>query len=175
MPDLDLLFPGRFTKGKTLEHPITIRILSVNGELLEGDDGAAAKAIMRYRTAGPDGQPVEAEIVFNKTNALLTAAALGTRDFTQWGGRLVTIGFDDSVMLGREKVGGIRVVGSPELKKALEVSIKRPRRKKAEIYKLYPTDVHGRRRDASAPQPSAPPAEAPPPQPEPDREVGQEG
>jgi hypothetical protein len=158
--DLETLFPSRFTKGISLERPITIRLMSITGEPLEGDDGdTKVKAILKYRCATG-----EAELVLNKTNALLIAACLETRDYTAWSGHTVTIGYDPTVMLGREKVGGIRVVGSPELKKAIRVEIKRPRRKRPEVYTLTPTDKDGRVR-----------TEAPTTKPDPAREPGGEG
>lgn len=164
MPDIDELSPGRFLKGRTLERPTVIRIVSVAGEPLEGDDGdKRIKGIVKCRAAGPDGKPVDHEIVWCRTNALLAAAALGTRDYTAWSGKLLTIWFDASVRLGRELVGGIRVCGSPELKAPLRVEVKRPRRRQPEVYMLQPTDNQGRTRTA------APPAQEQP------REPGGEG
>src|SRR5687767_9934145 len=122
-PHYDELYPGRFLKGTTLPHPITIRIVSLGGETLEGDDGEKAKGILRYRTAGPNGKPIEGEIVWCKTNAILTAAIFATPDYAAWSGRLLTIGHDPSVTFGKERIGGIRVVGSPELDKVKTVDI----------------------------------------------------
>lgn len=179
MPHYDELYPGRFTKAATLEHPITIRILSLGGEQLEGDDGVKAKGVLRYRTAGPDGKPIEGEAVWCRTNAILTAAALGTDDYKAWANRTITIKNDPTVMFGREAVGGIRVCGSPELKKQIEVKIKRPRRKNPDKYVLHPTDAQGRVRQASAPAPAqgAAPSEPAPNSPEDVgyRDPGQEG
>lgn len=161
--DLDELYPGRFLKGRTLERPMTIRIVSVGGEDLEGDKGVKFKAVVKYKARDKDGQIVDGEIVWNKTNALLAAAVFGTRDFTTWAGRLITIAFDPKVKLGSETPGGIRVSGSPELAEPKRVEIKRPRRK-AEVYTLLPTDGQGRTRTL-APN-AAPPNSAPPPDPD---------
>lgn len=155
----DELWPGRFRKGTTLAQPMTIRIVSLGGEQLEGDDGVKSKGVLRYRAKGADGGVVEEEIVFCKTNAILTAAILGTPDYTEWPGHLITIHFDPSVAIGKDRVGGIRVFGSPELKKTIKVDVKRPRRKKPETYVLQPTDNAGRVRQAatSTSTPSTPP------------------
>lgn len=159
MPHYDELFPGRFLKGTTLERPITIKIVALGGEMLEGDDGEKAKGILKYRTVTGDN----GEMVFAKTNAVLTAAVLGTTDYAAWSGRLITIANDPSVMFGKERVGGIRVVGSPELVKPMVVDIKRPRRKKGDRYTLQPTDNQGRVRTSAAPQaPAAQQDPAPP-------------
>jgi hypothetical protein len=165
MADLDTLFPSRFTKGVSLESPMTIRIVSIGGEMIEGDDGEKSKAVLKYRSASG-----EAELVLNKTNALLIAACLGTRDYTAWAGRTITIGYDPTVMLGRERVGGIRVVGSPEIKATLRVEVKRPRRKRPEVYTLQPTDKDGRVRGVASTTAPAKPNEV-----EGEREPGGEG
>lgn len=162
MPSYETLYPGRFLRGATLEHPITIRILSLGGEVLEGDDGEKSKGILKYRAAGN----VTGEIVLAKTNAILIAKMLGTDDFTAWAGHTITIANDPNVMFGKERVGGIRVCGSPELTRTIVVNVKRPRRKNPERYTLRPTDKDGRVRQDTAPAPAEeppPPADAPEP------------
>lgn len=169
MAHYDELYPGRFLKGKTLMHPITVRIVALGGEELEGDDGAKYKAVLKYHTAGPDGKPVAGEMVFAKSNAMLAEAIFGTSDYKRWVGHLITIGYNPDIVLGNEKVGGLRIVGSPELKKTITVDVKRPRRKKPDRYMLQPTDGQGRPRvaDRDAKPGNMPPADAPPPNEEP--------
>jgi hypothetical protein len=144
MAHYDSLYPGRFTRATTIEQPTTIRIVSLSGEALEGDDGAKAKGVLSYKTADANGNVITGEIIWCRTNAILTAAALGTNDYTAWAGRLITIANDPSVMFGRDRVGGIRVFGSPDLKTKLKVDIKRPRRKTPDRFELQPTDMQGR-------------------------------
>lgn len=138
MPHFDELYPGRFLKAAVLERPRTIRILGLRIENLAGDDGEKAKGVLRYRDASGEG-----EIVWCRTNAILTARALGTDDYAEWAGKLITIHNDPSVTFGRERTGGIRVYGSPELTAPRKVEIKRPRRRTPEVYVLRPTDVNG--------------------------------
>lgn len=139
MPDFESLYPGRFLKGVTLAAPKTIRIKAVLATELEGDDGQGkAKCVLKYKDADGEG-----EIVWCKTNAHLTAACLDERDFTRWVERLITIHFDPEVRFGKDKPGGIRVLGSPELKQAKRVEIKRPRKKNPDTFTLYPTDGKG--------------------------------
>ena len=142
MPHYDVIYPGRFIKATELEQPTVIRIAALVSERLQGDDGEKAKGVLRFKDATG-----EREAVWCRTNAILTAAALGTDDIEQWKGRLITIANDPTVMFGREKVGGIRVFGSPELAKETRVQIKRPRRKHPETYVLRPTDTRGRVRE----------------------------
>ena len=166
MPDLSVLYPGRFLKKEALAAPKVIRIVKVESTILEGEKGPESKVVLAYKSADGDG-----EIVLCKTNAELIAVVLSTRDYAEWTGRLVTIHSNPNVDLGGKKVGGIRVYGSPEMTESKTVEIKRPRRKKAEVYKLTPTDKLGRDigapKHATTPAAEAPPlddADAPPPE-----------
>jgi len=154
MPDYEVLYPSRFMKKEALAEPKVIRITKVTATVLEGEKGAENKVVLSYKASDGDG-----EIVWNKTNAALTAHALGERDYDKWAGRLLTIHSDPNVDLGGKRVGGIRVYGSPELAKPMTVEIKRPRRKKGEIYKLIPTNKQGK---PIVPAPGVS-ADAPPP------------
>jgi hypothetical protein len=168
MPDFESLYPGRFLNGKALDGPKTIRILGVAATDLEGEDGVKAKCVVKYASADGHG-----EIVWCKTNAQLAAAIFAERDYTKWIGKLLTIHFDPTVRMGAEVVGGIRVCGSPELQSPREIQIRRPRRKRPEVYVVHPTDQHGRRREGPArsstgatrpaPQPPGPDHGAPSP------------
>lgn len=150
MPDFEELFPGRFVKGVTLEGPTTFKIVSMVGEALKDDDDREQlKAILTVKMRNKKGDVEQRELVWNKTNAILTSNILG-RDYVQWAGKLITIAYDPTVMFGKEKKGGIRVCGSPHLKNALEVQIKRPRRKRPEIYMLQPTGEKGADQNESA-------------------------
>lgn len=140
MGHFEELYPGRFLKGVTLLAPKTIRIIEVVGNVeLEGDDGAVkSKAVLRYKD-GDKHKDKPGEIVWVRTNAQLAAVALNEPDYTKWGGRLLTIHHDKTVAFGKEKKGGIRVLGSPDMTSSVEVAIKMPRRKHPLIYVLQPT------------------------------------
>lgn len=153
MPDWETLYPGRFLKKSDLVGPRTIRITAVKIEALENDTGGKEdKPVINYRDAKGVG-----EIPWNKTNSKLTEIALGgERDYQKWVGRCITIAHDPSIMFGAEQKGGIRVVGSPELKQGQRVKIKLPRRKKPEVYELYPTNMRGELvKPATTPAPDA--------------------
>lgn len=157
MAHFEELYPGRFLKGPTLSEPRTIRIRKLVGEALEGDDGTKKpKAILKY--VGKDG---EGEMVCCKTNAMLIAQMFGA-DHTKWEGKLITLHFDPEVRFGNEKPGGIRVLGSPELTKAMTVRLKRPRRKKEDVFLLQPTGkaAQAKAESASTAPPTAPESEA---------------
>lgn len=172
MPDIDELFPGKYVKSADLPNPITIRITSVGGDVLEGEKGEKFKGIVKYQTRAhdkhykpkSDDAIVTGEWVLARTNALLIAAILGTRDYSKWAGHVITIACDPTVMMMGEKVGGIRVVGSPELSGPIKVEVKL-KKKKPKTYELQKTDAQGRVRQPQ--KPSSPPMDpnfgAPPP------------
>jgi hypothetical protein len=160
MPDWSVLYPGRFLKKEALEAPKVIRIVKLTVTELEGEKGVESKVVLSYKSADGAG-----EMILCKSNAELISHALGTRDHEAWIGHYVTIHNNPTIDLGGKRVGGIRVWGSPEMTKVVTVEIKRPRRKKGEIYRLVPTDKQGRALDGAAD--GAPPVDdqdAPPPE-----------
>jgi len=157
MADYAVLYPSRFMKKEALAVPKVIRITKVINVDLEGEKGTEKKVVLSYKSADGDG-----EIVWCKTNAELTSHALGTRDHEQWIGRLLTIYNNPNVDLGGKKVGGIRVWGSPEMDAPKTVEIKRPRRKKGEVYHLVPTDKAGNAKIPAAKAKRVEPEPAPP-------------
>jgi hypothetical protein len=69
----------------------------------------------------------------NITNCAYMTRIFGTNIVADWVGHQVTLAFDPSVKFGKDTVGGIRVIGSPELDGPLsfdfqENSRKKPRR-----------------------------------------------
>lgn len=142
MADWELLYPGRFLNKVALVVPKVIRITDVTQTMLttlkKGKEVEELKVVIKYRDSEGEG-----EIPWNKTNAALTAYALEERDVSKWANHLITVMHDPNVMFGGEKLGGIRVCGSPEMKAVKRVEIKRPRRSKPEVYTLTPTDKNG--------------------------------
>lgn len=120
--DFDELYPGRFLKGGDFARtPRTLTIARVQLEELEGEKGKRKRGIVRF-------QEESRELVLNKTNGLLLRAMFG-RSTEAWVGRRVTFAFDADVKLGGKVVGGIRIVGSPEITEAREVEIALPRKR----------------------------------------------
>lgn len=152
MADWELLYPGRFLNKVSLEVPKVIRIVEVTQTMLttlkKGKEVEELKVVVKYKAADGEG-----EIPWNKTNAALTAYALDERDADKWVGHRVTVMHDPSIMFGIEKLGGIRVCGSPEMKATKRVEIKRPRRKNPEVYTLTPTDKKGAVKQPEEPAP----------------------
>lgn len=123
---------------------------------LEGEDGKMkAKAIVLFSDMDDRGW------VLCKTNAMCVAAMFGD-DTDGWIGKRVTL-YAELVQVGPTKKPGIRVRGSPDIKRVLDVSIKLPK-KKAFTMRLRPTSAE------TVTMPGAPRA-APSPAPE----VGDDG
>jgi len=167
MPDLELLYPGRFLKGPQIPEspPTRIEILEVGTELFESDEPAKAgkkkkdtKGIITAKMRDPvTGVVGPKEIVWCKTNALLTAQIYG-RNTDEWIGKTVFIHFRPDVKFGSETPGGIRVCGAPAsvLPRSVPVTIKRPHRK-PEVYTLRPIGPAAPRAEAPAAEPATPP------------------
>jgi len=73
-----------------------------------------------------------------KTNAACMAAMFGDA-IEGWAGNDVAVYFDPTVRFGAEAVGGIRIQGSPQLTRTLEVRVYQ--QKKKVTYTLRPTDA----------------------------------
>ena len=158
MADYSVLYPKRFLDSHVLEAPRTIRIVSVVAEALEGDKGPKIKGVLKYKDAKGTG-----EIVWPITNSMLAAALFGAidngdpgqpvRDTDKWVGRLMTIYRDPDVRFGAEKVGGVRVYGSPDLTREITVSVQVTRKRRPQEVTLHPTGQGARKPAPSKPTP----------------------
>ena len=113
-----------------------------------GDDGprkVREKLIVYLRDAKP--------WIPSRTAAGCLAAMWGKKT-GDWKGHRVTLFFDASVRFGADTVGGIRVLGSPELSDVLKIEVDLGSRKPPARVTLRPT---GR---GSAPQPAPPTLDA---------------
>lgn len=129
--DYDQLFPGRFLKaGLLLGKQVTMVISAVDIEALPQDSGGdKVRGILSF-------ERVDKQLVLNSTNGQCLKAMFG-KEVQKWVGKPVTFA-PEKDRFGNETVDAIRVVGSPELKEELAVSIIMPRRK-PKTRKLQPT------------------------------------
>jgi len=97
---------------------VTREIAAVDAEKMDGE----TKTVLRF--AGSDRY-----MVLNKTNGARCAAMFGpmTED---WIGRRVTITMDPDITFGRDRTGGLVVVGSPDIERDIKVSIKISRKQR---------------------------------------------
>lgn len=116
--DFDQLYPGRFLKaGEFQGRKITLTIADVDVEDLIGEDGKPkAKATIGFSETNK-------RLVACKTNGLCLREMFG-RQLPGWVGKRVTL-FPDT--WNGEPC--IRVWGSPDIERDLEVTVSLPRRK----------------------------------------------
>lgn len=114
----DQLYPGRFLKaGELLGKKVTLTIRDTDLEELVGDDGKAkAKAVVAFKET-------DKQLVLCKTNGICLREMFGVQ-LADWVGKRVTI-FPD-VWNGEPAV---RIWGSPDIERDLEVTVTLPRRK----------------------------------------------
>lgn len=116
--DWDELYPGRFVKtGELKGRKVTLTIKDVDTDKLIGDDGKEqVKGIISFVESTK-------QLPLNKTNGLCLKAMFG-RKLPDWTGK--------KVILFPSKWNGedaIRIWGSPDIAKEIEVEIKLPRKK----------------------------------------------
>ncbi len=113
----DDLYPGRFLKAGNFDgRKITLTIERCDLEELEGDDGKKTKAIVFFRET-------PRALVACKTNGLCIREMFGTV-LADWQGKRV-------ILFPSEWNGEpcIRVWGSPDIAREMDVEVKLPRRK----------------------------------------------
>jgi len=115
--DYSALFPGKYLKAGDLinaggEATVTMKAVRVE-EVADNSGGKKRKGIITFSDA-------KKEFVCNRTNAEALAAMFG-RDIEHWGGHAITLHVED---VNGEP--GLRVKGSPELKKDLIFILKLP-------------------------------------------------
>lgn len=116
--DFDQLYPGRFLKaGELLGKKVTLTISAVDLLGLKDDNGATkAKAILSFKEA-------EKQMVACKTNGICLKEMFGSA-VQEWVGKRITI-FPD---LWNDEPA-IRVWGSPDIEREIEVTVTLPRRR----------------------------------------------
>lgn len=119
--DFDELYPGRFLKGGLLKVPTTLTIASVSTEILQ----TAGNKKEEKPTLGFMEEPKQ--WIPSKTDGLVMRAIFG-RNPQEWKGKRVTLHFDPSVRFGRERVGGVRIMGSPDIPESTDITINLPRK-----------------------------------------------
>lgn len=151
--DFDQLYPGRFLKsGELLGKKVTVTIADVELDELEGDKGKRIQGIIFLRESNK-------QIVLNKTNGLCLKGMFG-RKLSDWVGKRITI-FQDQVRFGADTVDAIRIWGSPDIERDMQVTITLPRKKPTQMT-MHKMDA----KTASQATEEAPPTndEQPPPE-----------
>lgn len=96
-------FPSEFLDESDLPEPVTVTIKSGAMETLQIPGRSKEdRLVLTFEKA-------KKRMVCNKTNARVISKAHGPDVDTDWPGKRITIYYDPTVMLGRDRVGGIRV------------------------------------------------------------------
>jgi hypothetical protein len=163
------LYSAEYLNAPELEgKKVTLTIARVEGRQLENEKGGmSGKAVVIFREEG------RKPWVMAKTNAQCLGAMFGD-DVSGWAGKRVTL-HTEMVKVGKETALGIRVVGSPDLKAPLEVTIKHPR-KRPQTMVMQPTAIkaNGSARPV-APASPTPEDDPPPPDDAPPQDEGDAG
>jgi hypothetical protein len=99
---------------------VTRTIREVRLVQMESEDGVSEKPVCFFAETHRGW-------VLNRTNAECLAGMFG-EETSRWQGKRVTL-YRTTVQLGRERVPGIRVAGSPDIDRDITVKVKLPRRK----------------------------------------------
>jgi hypothetical protein len=143
----------------------TITITRVQGAELEGENKKKCSKAVLFFKEKPKG------IVLAKTNALLIASMFGD-ETDGWKGKRVTI-HSEIVQVGQDTAPGIRVIGSPDIREPITVTVKLPR-KKPRQYVMQPTGIAANGSARPTPPPAVRQPEDDPPPPD-DGDMGDDG
>lgn len=116
------LFPGRFLSAADLDGKhVTLTIAGVKRDRIEGEKGVEEKPIITFKET-------TRELVLARTNGECLVGMFG-RSVAAWTGRRVIL-WPTLTRLGAQgEVPCVRVWGSPELERDLQVTVKLPKKK----------------------------------------------
>lgn len=121
-------FGGRFVSGPDFTTPKTLTIHHTGDETIEDPDN---KKPPQHRLVVYWAEKAKPWVI-SKTDAQCVGAMFGD-DMNGWAGKRVTLQFDTEVMFGRDKVGGVRVKGSPDISEPITVTVKLRKRRPVDI------------------------------------------
>jgi len=124
-------FDSDYITGDALPEPRTFTIASKSRDEVEGNDGKEHKLALTFS----DGQ----RWLVNVTNAKYMEHLFGSPYPSDWTGKRVTLAFDPTIMFGKERVGGIRVIGSPDISEPVTFQFQENSRKRPRQVTLVPT------------------------------------
>lgn len=140
--DWDELYPGRFLKASDLKgQRVTVTIGSVDLEELEGDKGKTVKGVIGFLGK-------EKMMALNRTNGLCLKSMFGKK-VQAWEGKRVTL-IPTETKFGAETVDAIRIYGSPDIPRDIEIELKLPK-KKAIKMTMHRTEAKGGQASPVAP------------------------
>jgi len=149
--DWDQLYPGRFVKASDLKgKQVTLRISEVNLEELAGEKGPIVKGVISF-------EKTEKMLALNKTNGLCLRAMFGKK-VQDWVGKRVTLFPTEVRMPTGEMDDAIRVYGSPDIPRDLEITVSLPRKRPVQMTMHRTGGTGGASASSSSPAPKQEPA-----------------
>jgi hypothetical protein len=98
--NLNEMFPSNYLSKNDLPAPRVLVMTKVTKEEVWRKNGKQTTIVLHLEGSKP--------MILNKTNAVMIARSYGA-DSVAWVGKSIEIYHDPNVMLGRERIGGIRV------------------------------------------------------------------
>jgi hypothetical protein len=98
--NLNEMFPSSYLSKNDFSAPRVLVMAKVTKEEVWRKNGKQITAVLHFQGSKP--------MILNKTNALMIARIYGP-DTVAWVGNPITVYHDPNVMLGRDRVGGIRL------------------------------------------------------------------
>lgn len=149
--DLGAVLPGAYLRADELSEDGAVYVVErAEEKLVRNPEKGGPEHVVKSVLHLACGQ----SLVLNKTNVKLLAALCqeltGSTKTGALYGRAIVLARDPSVRLGPKVVGGIRLVGSPELRRDLTVTVAHPGRRPVQHV------LRAWREATSAPAPAAP-------------------
>lgn len=94
------MFPSNYLSKEDFPEPRTLVMTKITRDEVWRKNGKQQAIILHFQNSKP--------LVLNKTNAVILARVYGP-DATSWFGKPIGVYHDPNVLLGRERVGGIRL------------------------------------------------------------------
>jgi len=152
--DYRQMFKGEYVAAVEFQgkQPIlTVKSLAL--VTMENEKGVRERGVIHF-------QETDRGWVLNRTNAEALAAMFG-RETEAWVGKRVKLAAVE-VQFGKERVPGIRVVGSPDIPRPVTFELKLPRKRPVKVT-LLATGASAGKAAAPPPPPDLPPDDAPGP------------
>jgi hypothetical protein len=126
-------YDSPYLTGDVLEPDgTTFTIMDKSRTAVENQKGEAEHKLVLVFTSGQ-------QFLCNITNAQYLAKMFGSPYPVDWVGKRVTLAFDPTIKFGKETVGGIRVVGSPDITEPVRFMFAANSRQKPREVVLRPT------------------------------------
>ena len=125
-------FDTEYLTGDALQPDgTTFTIADKSRVAIEGEDEVKHKLVLTFTNGR--------KFMANVTNCVYLTNLFGSNAPADWIGKRVTLQFDPTVRFRKDVVGGIRVIGSPDIKAPITFQFQENSRKKPRSVTLRPT------------------------------------